>query len=294
MATQTINFSLSPHGNLSNYMREIQKFPMLSHVEEMDLARRWKEDGDRESANKLVTSHLRLVVKIAAGFKGYGLPISDLIAEGNIGLMQSVKGFDAGKGFRFSTYAIWWIRAAVQEYILKSWSLVKMGTTAAQKKLFFNLNRLKNQISSVIEGDLDNEHVSIIAERLSVAEADVVNMNRRMIGHDHSLNVTIGEDSDSEWQDRLEDQTVDQEVHLGEEEEMGHRRALLKHAMTSLDEREMAILTERRLKDKRSKLEELAVVHGISRERVRQIEMQAFSKVQKFVKNQVIERHIAA
>jgi RNA polymerase sigma-32 factor len=294
MATQTISFSLSPHGNLSSYLREIQKFPMLSHDEEMELARGWKEEGDRSCADKLVTSHLRLVAKIAAGFKGYGLPITDLIAEGNVGLMQSVKGFDASKGFRFSTYAIWWIRATVQEYILKSWSLVKMGTTAAQKKLFFNLNRLKSQISSVIEGDLDNEYVSIIAERLSVAEADVVNMNRRMTGHDHSLNVTFGEDSDSEWQDRLEDEAVDQELHLGEQEEMGHRRALLQHAMTSLDEREMAILTERRLKDKRSKLEELAVVHGISRERVRQIEMQAFSKVQKFVKNQVIERHIAA
>ena len=208
--------------------------------------------------------------------------------------MQSVKGFDADRGFRFSTYAIWWIRAAVQEYILRSWSLVKMGTTASQKKLFFNLNRLKNQISTVMEGDLQNEHVSIIAKRLSVAESDVVNMNRRMTGHDHSLNMTMGDDSDTEWQDRLEDQESDQEENLGAEEELAQRRNLLKHAMTSLDQRELAILTERRLKDKRSKLEELAKVHGISRERVRQIEMRAFAKVQKFVKNQIIVQRIAA
>jgi RNA polymerase sigma-32 factor len=294
MATQTFNFTLSPNGNLSGYMREIQKFPMLSHEEEMELACRWKEDADRESADKLVTSHLRLVAKIASGYKGYGLPIGELIAEGNVGLMQSVKGFDADRGFRFSTYAIWWIRAAVQEYILRSWSLVKMGTTASQKKLFFNLNRLKNQISTVMEGDLQNEHVSIIAKRLSVAESDVVNMNRRMTGHDHSLNMTMGDDSDTEWQDRLEDQESDQEENLGAEEELAQRRNLLKHAMTSLDQRELAILTERRLKDKRSKLEELAKVHGISRERVRQIEMRAFAKVQKFVKNQIIVQRIAA
>ena len=260
----------------------------------MELACRWKEDADRESADKLVTSHLRLVAKIASGYKGYGLPIGELIAEGNVGLMQSVKGFDADRGFRFSTYAIWWIRAAVQEYILRSWSLVKMGTTASQKKLFFNLNRLKNQISTVMEGDLQNEHVSIIAKRLSVAESDVVNMNRRMTGHDHSLNMTMGDDSDTEWQDRLEDQESDQEENLGAEEELAQRRNLLKHAMTSLDQRELAILTERRLKDKRSKLEELAKVHGISRERVRQIEMRAFAKVQKFVKNQIIVQRIAA
>ncbi len=284
--------TLSSERGLSRYLAEIRKFPMLTPDEEFMLAKRWREHGDSEAAHKLVTSHLRLVAKIAMGYRGYGLPLNELISEGNVGMMQAVKRFDPDRGFRLATYAMWWIRAAIQEYILHSWSLVKLGTTAAQKKLFFNLRKLKGQIQAVEEGDLTPEHVKEIAETLNVTEEDVVNMNRRLAGADHSLNAPLRADSDGEWQDWLVDETENQEDALAEKEEMGNRRDLLSQAMMSLNERERHILSERRLRDNPLTLEDLSQQYGISRERVRQIEVRAFEKLQRSMKNLVIEQRL--
>ncbi len=286
--------NMSPEHNLSRYLQEIRKFPMLSFEIEQNLACRWIYGEDHEAAEELVNSHLRLVAKIAMGFRGYGLPLAELISEGNVGMMQAVAKFDPAKGFRLSTYAMWWIRASIQEYILRSWSLVKMGTTAAQKKLFFNLRRLKGQMEAYEEGDLSPEHVEAIAERLDVSEKEVISMNRRMSGGDSSLNSPVRMDGDEEWQDWLEDKTQNQEEMMGSFEETMRRRNLLNGAMTGLTDRERTILTERRLKSSPSTLENLSQSFGISRERVRQIEERAFTKVQKSVKNTVIELSIAS
>ncbi len=280
-------------GNLSRYLQDIRKFPMLELNEEYMLAKRWREGDDIESAHRLVTSHLRLVAKIAMGYRGYGLPVSELISEGNVGMMQAVKRFDPERGFRLATYAMWWIRAAIQEYILHSWSLVKMGTTAAQKKLFFNLRKLKGQLQAIDEGDLAPEHVTKIADTLNVPEADVVSMNRRLAAPDHSLNAPLRIDGDGEWQDWLVDETESQEVTLADSEELGKRRELLAVAMEALNERERHILEERRLKESPTTLEELSQVYGISRERVRQIEVRAFEKLQKAIRNAAIEERLA-
>ena len=283
---------VSPDGGLSRYLREIRDFPMLDAEEEYVLAKRWREHDDVESAHTLVTSHLRLVAKIAMGYRGYGLPVGELIAEGNIGLMQAVKRFEPDKGFRLATYAMWWIRASIQEYILRSWSLVKMGTTTAQKKLFFNLRRLKGQLQAIEEGDLHPEAVKTIADKLDVSEDDVVQMNRRLAGADHSLNAPMRVDGEGEWQDWLVDETPDQETVFGEAEEMGKRRDLLADAMQSLNDRERRILTERRLKDDPSTLEDLSKEFGVSRERVRQIEVRAFEKLQKAIRNVQIDANM--
>ena len=279
-----------PENNLSKYLRDIRKFPMLSPEEELKLSRLWKEKGDTEAAHKLVTSHLRLVAKIAMGYRGYGLPVGELISEGNIGMMQAVRRFDPERGFRLATYAMWWIRAAIQEYILHSWSLVKIGTTAAQKKLFFNLRRLKGQMQAIDDGDLQPEQVDKIAKSLGVPEQDVVNMNRRLSAPDHSLNAPLRADSEGEWQDWLVDDHDNQEQPLAESEEYSGRKALLTNAMQSLNERERHILTERRLKDDPATLEDLSHVYNISRERVRQIEVRAFEKVQNAMKAEVTAR----
>ncbi|WP_417450545.1 RNA polymerase sigma factor RpoH [Kordiimonas sp.] len=276
--------TLSPEGSLSQYLQDIRKFPMLEANEEYMLAKAWAEHKDRKAAHKLVTSHLRLVAKIAMGYRGYGLPVADLIAEGNVGMMQAVKRFDAEKGFRLATYAMWWIRAAIQEYILRSWSLVKIGTTAAQKKLFFNLRRLKGQIEAIEEGDLRPENVTKIAEKLDVSETDVVNMNRRMSAMDHSLNAPLRADAEGEWQDWLVDDAPDQETLVAEKEEHTNRLSLLQDAMQDLNDRERHILTERRLSEPPKTLEELSQEYNVSRERVRQIEVRAFEKVQKAMK----------
>jgi RNA polymerase sigma-32 factor len=269
------------------YLEEIRRFPMLEPQEEYMLAKSWREHGDREAAHRLVTSHLRLVAKIAMGYRGYGLPISEVISEGNVGLMQAVKRFEPDKGFRLATYAMWWIKAAIQEYILRSWSLVKMGTTANQKKLFFNLRKAKSKISALEEGDLRPDQVQIIAKRLGVTEQDVVEMNRRL-GGDVSLNSPIREDGDSgEWQDWLVDDSASQEARLAESEEADNRRKALGEALTVLNERERRIFEARRLADDPVTLEELADEFGVSRERVRQIEVRAFEKVQKAVKNRI-------
>jgi RNA polymerase sigma-32 factor len=273
--------TLSPEGSLSQYLQEIRKFPMLEANEEYMLAKAWAEHKDSKAAHKLVTSHLRLVAKIAMGYRGYGLPVADLIAEGNVGMMQAVKRFDAEKGFRLATYAMWWIRAAIQEYILRSWSLVKIGTTAAQKKLFFNLRRLKGQIEAIEEGDLLPEHVTTIAEKLDVSEQDVVSMNRRLSAMGHSLNAPLRADAEGEWQDWLVDDPPDQETLVAEKEEHDNRIELLQNAMEDLNERERHILAERRLAEPPKTLEELSQEYGVSRERVRQIEVRAFEKVQK-------------
>jgi RNA polymerase sigma-32 factor len=249
------------------------------------LAKRWREDNDTEAAHKLVTSHLRLVAKIAMGYRGYGLPLSELISEGNVGMMQAVKRFDPERGFRLATYAMWWIRAAIQEYILHSWSLVKMGTTAAQKKLFFNLRKLKGQMQAIDEGDLNPEQVETISERLNVPESDVINMNRRLGSPDHSLNAPLRQDGDGEWQDWLVDEGENQESRLADSEEMSQRRQLLQEAMGALNDRERHILNERRLKENPTTLEDLSQEYGISRERVRQIEVRAFEKLQKAMRN---------
>ncbi len=282
--------ALSPEGNLSRYLQEIRKFPMLEKEEEYTLAKRWREDGDVDAAHQLVTSHLRLVAKIAMGYRGYGLPIGELISEGNVGMMQAVKRFDPERGFRLATYAMWWIRASIQEYILHSWSLVKMGTTAAQKKLFFNLRKLKGQMKAIEDGDLPPEKVQQIAERLNVSEDDVISMNRRLAAPDNSLNAPLRADGDGggEWQDWLVDETESQEGQLGEHEEYQQRHRLLQHAMKGLNERERHILNERRLKDEPTTLEDLSQHYGISRERVRQIEVRAFEKLQKAMKNAVV------
>jgi RNA polymerase sigma-32 factor len=284
---------MSPDGGLSRYLTEIRKFPMLAKDEEFMLAKRWREHEDPEAAHRLVTSHLRLVAKIAMGYRGYGLPIGEVISEGNVGLMQAVKKFEPDKGFRLATYAMWWIRASIQEYILRSWSLVKMGTTAAQKKLFFNLRKAKSEISALEEGDLHPDQVSQIATKLGVLDSEVISMNRRLAGPDASLNAPLRSDSESEWQDWLEDKNaVSQETALAEGEEHSLRMGLLDEAMTELSDRERHILTERRLKDDPTTLETLAAEYGVSRERVRQIEVRAFEKLQKAMKAAAIEHRM--
>jgi RNA polymerase sigma-32 factor len=285
---------MSPEGGLSRYLTEIRKFPMLSKDEEFMLAKRWKEHEDPEAAHKMVTSHLRLVAKIAMGYRGYGLPIGEVISEGNVGLMQAVKKFEPDKGFRLATYAMWWIRASIQEYILRSWSLVKIGTTAAQKKLFFNLRRAKSEISALEEGDLRPDQVSQIATKLGVLNEEVISMNRRLSGPDASLNAPMRADSESEWQDWLaDDVTPSQESVLADSEERDIRMSLLDEAMKELTDRERRILTERRLKDDPTTLEDLASQYGVSRERVRQIEVRAFEKLQKAMRSAATERERA-
>ena len=284
--TRQLAPAITPEGSLTRYLQEIRKFPMLKPEEEFMLAKAWTEHEDSEAAHKLVTSHLRLVAKIAMGYRGYGLPIGELISEGNVGMMQAVKRFDPDRGFRLATYAMWWIKASIQEYILRSWSLVKIGTTAAQKKLFFNLRRIKGQIQAIDEGDLHPDQVTEIATRLNVSEKEVVNMNRRMAGADHSLNAPMRADSEGEWMDWLEDKdAIDQETAYANDEELTNRRALMANAMQELNEREQHILTERRLKDNPSTLEDLSKIYNISRERVRQIEVRAFEKLQKAVQS---------
>lgn len=278
---------------LSRYLDEIRRFPMLEPQEEFMLAKKWREHEHTESAHRLVTSHLRLVAKIAMGYRGYGLPINEIISEGNVGLMQAVKRFDPDRGFRLATYAMWWIRAAIQEYILHSWSLVKMGTTAAQKKLFFNLRKLKGQMQAIEDGDLPPETVKAIADRLDVTEDDVISMNRRLSGSDHSLNVPLRADGESEWQDWLVDEAPSQEKTVADAEEHDHRMSLLHRAMDVLNDREKHILRERRLKDEPSTLEELSHEYNISRERVRQIEVRAFEKLQKQMKALEAEQAVA-
>ena len=294
MASSLSVLPIAPEGNLSRYLQEIRKFPMLTPEEELQLAKSWKEHGDERAAHKLVTSHLRLVAKIAMGYRGYGLPVGELISEGNVGMMQAVKRFDPDRGFRLATYAMWWIRAAIQEYILHSWSLVKMGTTAAQKKLFFNLRRLKGQMAALDEGDLKPEQVEKIAKALQVPETDVISMNRRLASPDHSLNAPVRADSEGEWQDWLVDDAETQESELADREDLSNRRMLLGEALKNLNERERHILIERRLKDEPTTLEELSQQYNISRERVRQIEVRAFEKLQKSMKTQIVERRLAS
>jgi RNA polymerase sigma-32 factor len=299
MASTALTIALSPEQGLQRYLSEIRKFPMLAKEEEFMLAKRWQEHGDTQAAHKLVTSHLRLVAKIAMGYRGYGLPIGEVISEGNVGLMQAVKKFDPDKGFRLATYAMWWIRASIQEYILRSWSLVKMGTTAAQKKLFFNLRRLKGEMAALEEGDLRPEHVKSIAHKLAVTEEEVVSMNRRLSGGgDASLNAPIGGaagDGDAEWMDWLADETEEnQETALANSEEFGARMSLLEEAMSELSDRERHIIEERRLKDEPATLEDLSKEYGVSRERVRQIEVRAFEKLQKAMKKRAAERGLLA
>src|SRR3954468_3945163 len=272
--------ALSGEAGLSRYLSEIRKFPLLSLEDEYMFAKRWQQHQDPEAARRLVTSHLRLVAKIAMGYRGYGLPVSEIVSEGNVGLMQAVKRFDPDKGFRLATYAMWWIRASIQEYVLRSWSMVKMGTTAAQKKLFFNLRKAKNNIGAIEEGDLTPEHVATLSDQLGVTPAEVTDMNRRLSGGDSSLNAPLRSESESEWQDWLADDTTDQETRLAEREELGDRHQLLGRAMDKLTERERDIIQARRLQDEPATLEELSQKYGVSRERVRQIEVRAFEKLQ--------------
>ncbi|OYQ17087.1 RNA polymerase sigma factor RpoH [Elstera cyanobacteriorum] len=279
-------------GNLARYLAEIRKFPMLTAEDEFLLAKRFKEHGDVEAAHKMVTSHLRLVAKIAMGYRGYGLPVSELISEGNVGMMQAVKRFDADKGFRLATYAMWWIRAAIQEYILHSWSLVKMGTTAAQKKLFFNLRRLKGQMRAIDDGDMTPEQVQKIATDLAVSEDDVIQMNRRLGAPDHSLNAPLRVDGEGEWQDWLVDDADSQEIAIAEQDESDKRRALLKDALKQLNDRERIILVARRLTDEPQTLEDLSQRYNISRERVRQIEVRAFEKLQKAIRTAAAAKNL--
>ena len=283
--------TLSNEGGLSVYLAQIKKFPMLDSEEEYMLAKNWKTTGNLKSAEKLVTSHLRLVAKIAMGYRGYGLPVNEMISEGNVGLMQAVKKFEPEKGFRLATYAMWWIKAAIQEYILRSWSLVKIGTTTAQKKLFFNLKKIKNQIAPRSEGDLRDEHVSEIAQKLNVKKDEVVSMNRRLSGKESSLNAPIGEDGD-EWQDWLTDKGMDQELKFAQKEEMDQRKVLLKDSIKILNDREKEILYARRLNDDPITLEDLSKKYKISRERIRQIENKAFEKVQKHMLNSARSKNL--
>ena len=276
---------LSYEGNLAFYLREIKRFPILTAEEEYMLAKRYKEHDDTEAAHKLVTSHLRLVAKIAMGYRGYGLPVTDLISEGNVGIMQAVKKFDPEKGFRLATYAMWWIRAQIQEYVLHSWSLVKIGTTAAQKKLFFNLKKLKNQLQSIEEGNLSPENISEIANRLDVKEVEVKNMEGRLFSGDQSLNVQLGHEADTEWQDTIMDEGDTQDIIVENKNEYLHRKKLFVQAMKVLNQREKEIIELRRLRDKPKKLEELSQQFKISRERVRQIEEKAMEKLQKEISN---------
>ena len=283
--TEITNLPSPSVGGLSIYLAQIKKFPMLDAEEEYMLAKSWKDRGNLKAAHKLVTSHLRLVAKIAMGYRGYGLPVNELISEGNIGLMQAVKKFDPDRGFRLATYAMWWIKAAIQEYVLRSWSLVKMGTTTAQKKLFFNLKKLKNQIAPNQEGDLRDEHVKEISKRLDVKTDEVVNMNRRLMGHEKSLNDPIKAGETDEWQDWLVDDSLDQELIISQKQEFDDKKELLYGAMTILNDREKEILQERRLTENPKTLEELSKKYKISRERIRQIETKAFEKLQKSMIN---------
>ena len=292
--SSTANYNLptlSNESGLSAYLAQIKKFPMLDAEEEYMLAKNWKTTGNLKSAEKLVTSHLRLVAKIAMGYKGYGMPVNEMISEGNVGLMKAVKKFEPEKGFRLATYAMWWIKASIQEYILRSWSLVKIGTTTAQKKLFFNLKKIKNQIAPRSEGDLREEHVTEIAKKLDVNKDEVVSMNRRLSGKEHSLNAPIGEDGD-EWQDWVVDKEMDQELKFAQKEEMNQRKDLLKDSIKILNDREKEILYARRLNDKPTTLENLSKKYKISRERIRQIENKAFEKVQKHMLNAAKSRNL--
>ena len=268
-------------GSLSSYLTQIKKFPMLSAEEEYMLAKSWKSRGDLKAAQKLITSHLRLVAKIAMGYRGYGLPVGEMVSEGNIGLMHAVKTFEPEKGFRLATYAMWWIKASIQEYILRSWSLVKMGTTTAQKKLFFNLKKIKNQISANNSGDLDMKHVDEISKRLNVKKEEVISMNRRMLGKEKSLNVPIKGEEGTEWQDWLADEKIDQELKYSHNQELAQRKKLMDESMDILSSREKDILTKRRLSDEAATLEDLSKIYKLSRERIRQIETKAFEKLQK-------------
>ena len=286
MTTKTVNLnlpSLAVDVGMSNYLTQIKKFPMLSPEEEYMLAKRWKKRGDLKSAQKLITSHLRLVAKIAMKYKGYGLPVNEIISEGNIGLMQAVKKFDPEKGFKLATYAMWWIKASIQEYILRSWSLVKMGTTSAQKKLFFNLKKIKNQLSINNTGDLKNEHVEEISKRLKVKKEEVVSMNRRLLGKEKSLNDPIKDEDGTEWQDWLVDNKMDHEIVLSKKQELDHRKNLMSEAMNVLNQREKEILTSRKLSENIATLDDLSKKHKVSRERIRQIENKAFEKLQKAI-----------
>ena len=282
---QISNFPVPTSGGLSVYLAQIKKFPMLDAEEEYMLAKNWRENGNLQSAHKLVTSHLRLVAKIAMGYRGYGLPVNELISEGNIGLMQAVKKFDPDKGFRLATYAMWWIKAAIQEYVLRSWSLVKMGTTSAQKKLFFNLKKIKNQIAPDQEGDLRDEQIKEISKRLDVNSDEVVNMNRRMMGQEKSLNDPIKVGETEEWQDWLTDEALDQELLVSQQQEYNDKKELLNSAMKILNDREKEIIIARRLTEDPSTLEDLSKKYKISRERIRQIETKAFEKLQKSMIN---------
>jgi len=292
MAYLARDFDASPERNLSRYLVRIRDYPMLEFDDEQDLAKQWRDKEDSEAFEALVTSHLRLVAKIAMGYRGYGLPLADLIAEGNTGMMQAVTRFDPDRGFRLSTYAMWWIRAAIQEYILHSWSLVKMGTTAAQKKLFFNLRKLKNQMKIMEERDLRLDQVCEIATRLEVSDVEVINMNRRMLGPDQSLNAPLREDSEGEWQDWLVADEEDQETRFAGAQVLSVRRNLLAGALEGLSERERHIISERRLKETPATLQHLSNQYGVSRERIRQIEVRAFEKLSKSVKNAVIDQSL--
>src|SRR5690348_7554394 len=286
--------ALQGEGGLSRYLSEIRKFPLLEPEEEYMLAKRWREHEDPGAARKLVTSHLRLVAKIAMGYRGYGLPIAEVVSEGNVGLMQAVKRFEPEKGFRLATYAMWWIKAAIQEYILRTWSLVKLGTTASQKKLFFNLRKAKNKIQAIEEGDLTPEHTAEIATKLGVSEAEVTSMNRRLSAPDSSLNAPLRSDSEAEWQDWIADETLDQETRLADREELGERHELLEGALHELTERERDIIKARRLQEEPATLEELSQKYGVSRERVRQIEVRAFEKLQKGMKDALSAKRSAS
>ena len=288
MSTKTITSnlpSIDVEGSLSSYLAQIKKFPMLSAEEEYMLAKSWRDRGDLKSAQKLITSHLRLVAKIAMGYRGYGLPVSEIVSEGNIGLMQAVKKFEPEKGFRLATYAMWWIKASIQEYILRSWSLVKMGTTAAQKKLFFNLKKVKNQISANNMGDLKPEHVNEISKRLNVKKEEVVSMDRRLSGKEKSLNAPIKNEDGMEWQDWIVDHKIDQELKLSQDQEFDERKKLMDNSMNILNQREKEILTARRLSENIATLEDLSKKYKVSRERIRQIETKAFEKLQKAMLN---------
>ncbi len=284
--TRDVNLpTIQLEGSLSNYLSQIKKFPMLTAEEEYMLAKSWQDRGNLKSAQKLVTSHLRLVAKIAMGYRGYGLPISELVSEGNIGLMQAVKKFDPEKGFRLATYAMWWIKASIQEYILRSWSLVKMGTTTAQKKLFFNLKKIKNQLSASNTGDMNPEHVNEISKRLNVKKDEVISMNRRMYGKEKSLNAPIKDDDATEWQDWIVDNSLDQELKLSQQQELEERKKLMNESLGILNDREKQILVARKLSENASTLEDLSKKYKISRERIRQIETKAFEKLQKAMLN---------
>ena len=288
MVAKTINTNLpsvTAEGSLSNYLTQIKKFPMLSAEEEYMLAKSWRDRGDLKSAQKLITSHLRLVAKIAMGYRGYGLPVSEMVSEGNIGLMQAVKKFEPEKGFRLATYAMWWIKASIQEYILRSWSLVKMGTTSAQKKLFFNLKKIKNQLSQNDSAELRTEHVEEISKRLNVKKEEVVSMNRRLLGKEKSLNDPIKDEDGAEWQDWIADDKIDQELKLSQQQEFDQRKKLMNESMSILNPREKEILTARRLSEDIATLEDLSKKYKLSRERIRQIETKAFEKLQKAILN---------